>query len=124
MSFPRSDLIVYRIQRAWDTLEEARLLASAARWNACINRLYYACFYAVSAILLQKGLSSSKHSGIRSLFGQNFLKPGIVDKETAKFYNNLFKYRQEGDYTDFVEFEQSFVKPLIPRAEKYSAAAK
>ena len=68
------DLVLYRIDRAHDTLEDARILANAERWNACVNRLYYACFYAVSALLLSNGLSSSKHSGVRSLLTGSMLK--------------------------------------------------
>ena len=68
MNQSKKDLVQYRIQRARDTLEDARILANASRWNPCVNRLYYACFYAVSALLAQQELSSSKHSGVRSLF--------------------------------------------------------
>lgn len=57
------DLIQYRIARAKETLEEAGVLSSSGHWNACVNRLYYACFYAVSALLTKHDLSSSKHSG-------------------------------------------------------------
>lgn len=32
--------------------------------HGTVNRLYYACFYAVSALLLTEGFSSSRHSGI------------------------------------------------------------
>ena len=59
MNQSNKDLVQYRIQRARDTLEDARILADASRWNPCVNRLYYACFYAVSALLAQQGLSSS-----------------------------------------------------------------
>ncbi len=52
------DLILYRLERARETIEEARILANAARWNACVNRLYYACFYAVSTLLVKDGLAS------------------------------------------------------------------
>jgi uncharacterized protein (UPF0332 family) len=58
------DLVLYRMTRASETLEDARILANAGRWNACVNRLYYACFYAVSALLVRHGLSSSKHAGV------------------------------------------------------------
>lgn len=33
-------------------------MANADRWNACVNRLYYACFYAISALFVRDGLSS------------------------------------------------------------------
>ena len=61
------ELVLYRLTRAHETLD-ARLLANAGRWNACVNRLYYACFYAISALLVRNSLSSSKHAGVRGFF--------------------------------------------------------
>lgn len=109
------------MNRAEETLEDAHILAQARRWNACVNRLYYACFYAVSALLVTDGLSSSKHSGIRGLFNREYVKPGIIPKDLARIYNDLFERRQEGDYVDFVNFEESQVVPWIPRAEELIA---
>ena len=60
------ELINYRMQRAMETLEEARVMAGMEHWNACANRLYYAAFYAVSALLVKDGLSARKHSGIKA----------------------------------------------------------
>ena len=59
MTEPLDTLIHYRLERAQESLDEAHLLADAGRWNACVNRLYYSCFYAVSALLVRDGLSSS-----------------------------------------------------------------
>lgn len=113
------ELIVYRLQRARESLEDARILADASRWNPCVNRLYYACFYAVSALLAQEGLSSSKHSGVRSLFNQHFVKTNVIPAETARIFNDLFERRQEGDYVDFVRFEESQVRVWMPQAEAF-----
>jgi Uncharacterized conserved protein related to C-terminal domain of eukaryotic chaperone, SACSIN len=113
------DLVLYRLERARETLEDARVLANAGRWNPCMNRLYYACFYAVSALLIQNGLSSSKHTGVRSLFNRHYVKIGKVSKEMAQIYNDLFEQRQKSDYMDFVRLEESQVRPWISRAEKF-----
>jgi uncharacterized protein (UPF0332 family) len=112
-----NDLINYRIARAKETLEEAVLLADSGHWNASVNRLYYACFYAVSALLSKHEVSSSKHSGIRSFFNHNFVKNGVFPKETAVIYNSLFERRQEGDYEVFVIFKENDVKPWISETE-------
>lgn len=101
MTHPNEDVIRFRLQRARETLDEARIMAQTEHWNGCVNRLYYACFYAVNAILLTKGLSSSKHSGVRSFFSLHFVKTGIFPKELAELYNALFDCRQESDYEDF-----------------------
>jgi len=74
-------LVIYRSDRARESLEEANVLLDKGYGNTFVNRLYYACFYAVSALLLSRGLSSAKHSGVRSLFHQNFIKPGLVEVE-------------------------------------------
>jgi uncharacterized protein (UPF0332 family) len=110
------DLVLYRMTRAEESLEDAHILAKAERWNACVNRLYYACFYAVSALLVMDGLSSSKHAGVRGLFNRQHVKPGKIPKELARIYNDLFERRQEGDYIDFVSFQKSQVLPWISKA--------
>ncbi|MFH0975253.1 MAG: HEPN domain-containing protein [Spirochaetota bacterium] len=109
----KKDLLNYRISRAEESLEETRILASASHWNACVNRLYYACFYIVSALLIKNDLSSAKHSGIRSLFNRYYVKTGIIAKNIAEIYNFLFERRQESDYDDFVTFSEFDVTPWI-----------
>lgn len=112
------DLVLYRMARADEAMEDARILAMAGRWNACVNRLYYACFYAVSALLVRDGLSSSKHAGVRSLFNKQYVRTGKVPKDLARIYNDLFERRQEGDYIDFVSFQESQVLPWIAKADE------
>lgn len=112
-------VIAYRLERAREALEDARILAGASRWNACVNRLYYACFYAVSGLLLQQGLSSSKHTGVRGLFNLNFVRTGRFPKSLARTYNDLFAHRQEGDYIDFVDFEEAQVREWLGQAEAF-----
>lgn len=63
-------LVVYRLERAEECLEEAKILLEKGFANTFVNRLYYACFYAVSALLLTKGLTSARHSGVRAMFHQ------------------------------------------------------
>ena len=111
------DLVPYRLEKARETLEDARILANAGRWNACVNRLYYACFYSVSALLVKDNLSSSKHAGVRSLFNRHYVKTGKVPRDVARIYNDLFERRQEGDHLDFVNFQEAQVTPWISQAE-------
>ena len=95
MTEPLETLIHYRLI-APESLDDARLLADAERWNACVNRLYYSCFYAVSALLVRDGLSSSRHTGVRSLLNRHYVRTGKVPREFARVYNDLFERRQEG----------------------------
>lgn len=113
------DLIHYRLARAHETLDEADILIKSGHASAFVNRLYYSCFYSVSALLLTRRLISAKHTGVRALFNQNFVKSGAVDQKFGKFYDILFRNRQKGDYGDFVHFELDEVRGWYVEAQEF-----
>ena len=115
----KNDYIDYRLLRAKDTFEEALILAREDRWNAVINRLYYACFYAVIALLLKNDIETQSHDGARTQFGLNFVKTGIIDREFGKLFSKLFDYRQKGDYGDMFDFDEELTKPLLDKVKSF-----
>jgi uncharacterized protein (UPF0332 family) len=117
MSGSIDDLVKYRIERAYETLADARLLADSGRWNSCINRLYYASFYSVNALLLKNNFQTHTHNGCKTKFHSEFVKTGIIDKNFGKLYSDLFDWRQEGDYADFRSFDEATVIPLLDQTE-------
>ena len=60
----QSDLISYRIQRSEETLSEVDILIRNKLWNTAINRLYYACYYAATALLLKYDIKATTHTGV------------------------------------------------------------
>jgi len=58
----KQDFIDYRIEGAKETLKAAKLLADNGHWNSVINRLYYVCFYAISALLYKNSLNAVMQS--------------------------------------------------------------
>jgi uncharacterized protein (UPF0332 family) len=113
------DLIKYRREKAAETLEVARILLQKKHLFSAVNRIYYALFYEVSALLKTKNLSSHKHTGVMSLFNMHFIKTGIIEVGIGKFYSEMFGFRQEGDYDDFVYFKEKDVEEWFQKAEKY-----
>lgn len=99
-------IIQYRIQKAWETYEDAKFLLDTKSYASALNRIYYACFYKVGALLLTKNLSSSKHSGVKSLFNKHFVNQGSVDTKWGSFYSDLFQKRQDADYADLVTISE------------------
>ena len=79
------ELVQYRRERSLETLRAAELLVNNDLLFAAVNRIYYACFYEVIALLLSRDLSSAKHSGIKALFNRNFVNSGLVSVVTAGF---------------------------------------
>ena len=109
-------LMYYRIERAYDTLKEAKYNSNGGFYHAAINRMYYACFYAVIALLLKYDISAQTHQGARAMLGLHFVSKGILSKESGKTFNDLFEKRHSGDYDDFVFCDQEMVDELYPKA--------
>jgi uncharacterized protein (UPF0332 family) len=74
------DLARYRLEKAKNTLMDAKKYFGDATLESTVNRIYYAMFYAVNALLITKGLASAKHSGVRAIFNKEFVNKGLVER--------------------------------------------
>jgi len=115
----KEELIRYRRKKARATLEDATILFHSGRLFSALNRIYYALFYEVVALLLTEDLSSAKHTGVKSLFNEHFVKAGRVPINLGRFYSRMYDFRQKGDYGDFVEFEKEKVKEWLDQASAF-----
>jgi len=115
----RKALVVLRFEKAKKTLTEAKDNIELGHWNVVANRLYYACFYAASALLVQKGISAHTHSGVMSQLGLHFIKNGLISKEQGELYGRLFDTRQSGDYDDWVFLKENDVIHFLEPVEKF-----
>ena len=120
----KQDYINYRIVKADQAYNDARLLASGESWNASVNRLYYACYYMVSALLLQNEINTQTHSGCKMQFGLHFVKTGKISMEQARLYADLMDWRQKGDYGDMFDFDGQTVAPLFIPVEEFIKSIK
>jgi len=113
MKGTKEDLIKYRLLRARDTLDDAQILAEKNKWNSTINRLYYAGYYAVMALLLDSDLKPTTHNGAKSNFSEYFISTNKISREFGKIYSQLFTWRQKGDYDDLFDFDKEKVMPYF-----------
>lgn len=109
----RKQYVEYRIDSAYKTVEAAKLLADRGFWNSAINRLYYAIFYAVNALLVLNDIPTKSHSATKSKFSQHFIKTGKIDKKYGKLLAQLYDWRQKGDYENIFDYDEESVKPLF-----------
>jgi uncharacterized protein (UPF0332 family) len=119
MKLQKRDLINYKIERAEESLNEAKILAEASYWNTAASRLYYAAFYAVNALLINQGLIFKTHSGTKTLFHKHFIMNGKVDAQYGTIYNRLSNLRQLGDYEAFEVFSREEVEPYFEMVESF-----
>lgn len=110
-------LAKYRLKQAEESIKEAEYLFSGKQSpRSIINRLYYAMFYAVLALIVFEPYSSSKHSGVLSYFNKKFIKEGIFPNELGLSINRAFELRQRGDYREYTDLTYEQVEPFIEKA--------
>ena len=113
-------LIQYRIERAKETLEDARsLFRQNGSPASIVNRAYYAMFYAALAMISTVGAQTKTHNGVMALFDQHFIKTKLVPKEMGQFLRRVFEMRQTGDYEVEAELTKENVLEALDYAEKF-----
>lgn len=115
----KAETIAYRLAKAREDQADARTLSNVGSWNGAVNRLYYAAFHTVSALLLQHDIVVKSHVGAKGLFELHFIKTGRIDRKWSKFYTRLFENRNDSDYEDFAVFTADDVLPLIPETDEF-----
>lgn len=104
--------VTYRITLSQEAFAAAEVLIGEGMWHSAVNRLYYASYYMVSALLISREIVAKTHAGVKTKFFQDFVKTGKVPVELGKFYSNLLDWRQKGDYGDFAGFSQEEVENM------------
>ncbi len=117
----RSAIVTYRIEKAERALEQAKLNIPLKSWEVIANRIYYAAYYAVSALLIANGHNVKGHDTIVRLFGLHFVKTGRFSATQGKLYNKLYTLRLTGDYNDHYNLDEEDVIPLVEPTDQLIA---
>lgn len=117
-----SALIAYRLQRAHETLDEVPYHAKHEFYNTAVNRLYYACYYAVVALLVKYRIEATSHAGVKQMLGLHFVLTGKLSREQNRYFSILFERRHSSDYNDFAYSTAEEIAELQPKANAFIAA--
>ena len=109
----RQAVVAFRLEKSKRALEQASGIVQMQYWETIANRLYYAAYNAVSALLIAYGHTTQTHSGVTHLFGLHFIKTGLVPTEYGRLYHKLFSMRLTGDYDDTYGISEDDVLPYI-----------
>jgi len=105
MPYNKQELIKYRLERSFQTANEAKSALELGHLFSAENRIYYACFYAVTALALSNDFVTSKHKQLIGWFNHNYIRTGLIPIKYGQTLKNAFSKRQESDYDDYVSFE-------------------
>jgi uncharacterized protein (UPF0332 family) len=85
------------LERCWEELAAARLLAGKGFEAQAVSRAYFAAFFAAEAALLALGETRSMHSGVLSALVYLLVRGGQLDQEIGRLLRSLFERRDEAD---------------------------
>ena len=92
------ELVVASWRRATAMFEAAVRNARAGDRLTAVSRAYYAVLHATRALLATKGLMPKSHSGTKTLFGQEFVRTGMLPRWMGVAYSSLSEMRTAADY--------------------------
>lgn len=109
----RQIIVQLELEKAQSIMAQIENLRVLKYWDNIVNRLYYAIFHAVSALLINDGHSVNTHKGVVVLFGQHYVRTGIFSMDDGRLYSQLQTMREKGDYNCAYQTSEDEIEPLI-----------
>jgi len=119
MSNDPKPLIDYRLSKADESFDLAQFAIEKAYWGSAAARLYYTCFYLITALFAKHFIETHTHNGVKAVFGLQFIKKGLVEEKWGKVFNKLFNMRQMGDYSDFATLTSEDILPFLNEVQEF-----
>lgn len=119
-----SDEVVGLLFKAERSIAAASTLLRTGDADFAASRAYYAMFYTAEALLLSRGLTFSKHTGVQAAFGKHFARSAELDPKYHRWLLEAFAARIAGDYGLEIVLETTEVEETIRRAEDFLQTAR
>lgn len=119
MKRSKSEVIQARIKKSESSIQAAEVLIQQALHLEAGNKIYYAAFHMVKALLATKDLDAKTHSGVKTLFSEHFVNTGLVSREYGSFFSDLEGTRSDFDYNDFVSYTEAEIKDLVSQTKEF-----
>jgi len=93
MKDQKLELIAFRLSKADEAYDMANIAATKNYLSTTVSELYYTCFYLLTALFAKYDIKASTHSGVKSVFGSQFINEGVIDQKWGKMVSKLFLMR-------------------------------
>lgn len=120
----QKDLCEYRLSQAEDSLKVAKMSYENGLLKDSINRSYYACFYAIKAVLALEEIDFKRHKDAIGYFNKSYVATEKFPRELGRKIGMLKQLREKSDYDDFFIAGKEEAEIQIETAELIIAAVK
>ncbi len=107
------------LDRSYEKLDSAELLLDNGFYADCVNRAYYAMFYAARSLLALKEIYPKTHSGVIKKLGLEFVTTGYLDKVAVRAIANAKEDREDADYGIFVGISREEAEDILNDASNF-----
>ena len=109
----RRIMVELELERAEKITLQFPTLRDQQYWDTLANRMYYAAFHAVSALLINNAMQVHTHKGALIAFNKEFVRTGIFTPEEGRLFSQLEGLRERGDYNCFIDTTEDEIVPMI-----------
>lgn len=108
-------MVILELEKADKTMHEMEVMRQNGLWGMVANRLYYALFHTVSAMLINDRHEVGTHRGAVNKFSLFYVKEGVFTPIEGRLYSQLQSLREDGDYNCSIDIQQEEVEEkLVP----------
>ena len=107
------------IEKARRSIAAAKRLLNDGDADFAASRAYFGMFHVAEALLLSRGLTYSKHSGVIAGLHEHFVRTGELPREHFDAFRKAFEVRSTADYGYLEPFPVGSARGLIGRAEAF-----
>ena len=109
----------YRLEKAKEDLETAKINFDHDMFAQSVNRSYYAAFHALRALLAYDLFDSKRHSSILGYFNKNYIANGKIDQDYYRIIASAFDIRTKSDYQDFYIVAKDDAREQLLNVERF-----
>ena len=115
----RRILVELELEKADKTFRQVEVLQREQYWDTMANRLYYALFHAVCALLINDQREVGSHKGAAIRFHQYYVKTGVFTEDEGSFYSQMETLREKSDYNCFFNVTEADIVSKVAPASAF-----
>lgn len=101
MEYDPIDYAKYRLSKAKEDFEAAKMLLNNDHYAQSLNRSYYSIFHAARTLAAVDKFKTKTHSGVIAYFNREYILPGKLDRKYGVIIKSAERIRIQSDYMDF-----------------------
>jgi len=105
------------LNQAEEELNASYVLFEKEFYREAISRAYYSMFHATQALLILKEIYPKSHKGVIQKFGEEFVKPGLLEKKMGYILSQAETMRLKADYDVGVKITKEECEEILDNCE-------